>query len=295
MTDDRSEGESTKAVEKALGEPVFLGLSDTATKMRTHLLIAASIGLAVWFADLRIRDGSTFFGLQFGNVSDRLIREGLVCVVAYLALHFAWNAWDAFLEWRLRVTGTRLAFVTGGKFASENADYPDDPRQSTLHTWWLSQATMIGHVGVTLARARTAFDTVEKLPESVLDESSRLNLHNIMTTVSAAREPLERLSRQVEQMNKSLSSNRPPVSLARFDDWTRLCLRSQNLRWIALEFAFPLVLACVACCLLLSSLPPHAGEPAKVHADNAPAVASPAAPAGANRVPNAVPSPVKAK
>lgn len=107
VADEAGDEEKRKAVEKVLGEPIFDDFSDNTLKIRRNLL-----------------------------------------VVAYLVVHFGWNSITHFQQWRLRVTGTRLAFKTGrspGLYLEddERGDYPDDPRQSTLYTWWLVQAKQL--------------------------------------------------------------------------------------------------------------------------------------------------------
>jgi len=248
--------DSIQAVEKAIGEPLFLGFSDAATKMRTHLLLASSIALAVWFADLRIRDGSTFLGLQFNGVGDDLLRRGLACVVVYLLLHFGWNAVDAFLEWRLRITGTRLAFVTTGKFAATHADYPNDPRQSTLHTWWTRESPKIGKIAEHVQRFEDALAPIEEQVKSHPDNVvSGLDASSMVRMLAETRNAMEGLRAQLKNTADVFSSPRPAVSLERFDRWTLLFNRSQNWRWLLIEFTLPLALGILSACLLVSSLP----------------------------------------
>jgi len=57
-----------------------------------------------------------------------------------------WGAIDSFCEWRLRITGTRAAFITTGILSSESGDYPNDPRHSTLYFWWVKNAKIIDNL-----------------------------------------------------------------------------------------------------------------------------------------------------
>src|SRR5206468_22569 len=95
---------------------------------------------------LRVNREATLFGFSLSGLTDQLVRQGLGIWIVYLVAHFGWMAWEGFAEWRLRLTGTRVAAVTVGTFASEEADYPTDPRQSTLANWWRGQAKRIGNL-----------------------------------------------------------------------------------------------------------------------------------------------------
>ena len=76
-----------------------------------------------------------FRGFSLSGLTDQLVRRGLAIWIMHLLAHFAWMAWEGLAEWRLRLTGTRVIAVTVGTFASEEADYPTDPRHSTLANW----------------------------------------------------------------------------------------------------------------------------------------------------------------
>jgi hypothetical protein len=96
-------------------------------------------------AELKINGDSSILGLKFENLTDELCRSILLTTNIYLFIHFLWCAWDSFVEWRLRVTGTKLAYKTGFTIshdAEAAADHPDDQRQSTLYSWWKKQSTL---------------------------------------------------------------------------------------------------------------------------------------------------------
>jgi hypothetical protein len=143
-----------EAVQKVLGEPIAVGLTDRAWRSRTQLLVVA-IGV-VWFK-LRVDPMATVFGFSLPGLTDQAVHEALAIAIAYLLLHFVWMAWESFAEWRLRLTGTRVAFVTTGTFASLECDYPGDPRQSTLANWWREHAFRLGDL---TARVQALSDQV---------------------------------------------------------------------------------------------------------------------------------------
>ena len=144
---ETEEEKTIRAVEKVLKEPFAVGFSEQAWKIRTNLIITASIGVVMGLAELRIHQDSTILGLKFTGLTDSVVRTTLTALTAYLLIHFIWAACDGFLEWRLRLTGTRKGFVTGAFWEPDHVDSPVDPRQSTLYNWWAIQSIAIRHVG----------------------------------------------------------------------------------------------------------------------------------------------------
>jgi fatty acid desaturase len=136
----KPEEKDLEAVQKVLGEPVAVGLTDRAWRARTQLLSVSLLAIGIIGFKLRINPEATVFGFSLTGLTDHAVRGALAIAIVYLALHFMWIAWESFAEWRLRLTGTRVAFVTTGRFANSESDYPDDPRQSTLANWWRESA-----------------------------------------------------------------------------------------------------------------------------------------------------------
>jgi hypothetical protein len=107
---DGTRRKTIQAVEKVLKEPVAAQFSEQAWKIRTSLFIASTIALVVALANLRINADSSILGLRFTGLSDPVIRFTLAAIILYLLFHFVWVSRDSFLEWKLRITGTRSAF-----------------------------------------------------------------------------------------------------------------------------------------------------------------------------------------
>ncbi len=141
----RSTDATLQAMQKVLGEPVAAGLSDRAWKVRTQLMAVSVVAITLVAFGLHVDRQATVFGFSLSGLTDALVRRGLGIWIAYLVVHFVWMGWESFAEWRLRLTGTRVAAVTVGTFAAEGGDYPGDPRQSTLANWWRQEATKIGN------------------------------------------------------------------------------------------------------------------------------------------------------
>lgn len=247
-----SEDESVEAVEEALGAPVGAELSENATKVRRNLLLASFISIFLEIGHVTLDPSSTILGFKFLGLSSELIRTGLSIITAYLLIHFLWYVYEAFLEWRLRVTGTRLAFVTTAKVASEHGDYPNDPRQSTLYSWWSYQARRIQNIG----KRASAIDELMKISEEKLrtlyeERGKESNLHAVVGIVSETRTAVVDLKRSVEQVHGTLTAQRIPVSLARFDRWFGLFLRSENIRWLVIDVLVPVLAGAAALVLLV--------------------------------------------
>lgn len=242
--------DNISAVEKALGNPVAGDLSENALKVRRNLLVFGVISIAITIGGIKIDPTSSFLGFKFIGLSDRLIINSLLLTNLYFILHFIWYAFEGFLEWRLRVTGTRVAFMTGARFGSEHADYPDDPRQSTLYNWWKDQASQIGSFRTTTNELSEKVQEWEGKISSFQDGNDSLNLANAMSTLSQAKSSIEKLNTQIQNTEKILTAHRIPYSLSRFDGWFKLFLKSQNLRWIIIDIIIPVVVGITAILLL---------------------------------------------
>jgi hypothetical protein len=206
-------------------------------------------------ANLRINADSSILGLRFTGLSDLVIRFTLAAIILYLLFHFVWVSWDSFLEWKLRITGTRSAFQTGSFWASEHVDFPSDPRQSTLYNWWTMQQSMIGDVGElanTIQNTCSRWESeLEKIQAQHINSPDWGNLATIIQTIGEARNQSAEMGRKVEANTKAITDARIPTSLRRFDRWFELFLRSQNLRWLLIEFLTPVGLATVSLYQLL--------------------------------------------
>ena len=140
----KSPGDDVEAVQKVLGEPIFAGLSDRAWRARTQLYGVSIAAIALEKFGLHVNADATVFGFNLTDVSDAAIHRFVIAALIYLVLHFAWLSWENFLEWLLRLTGMRVAFVTVGQFSSAEGGYPSELSQSTLSNWWKGEAKRIG-------------------------------------------------------------------------------------------------------------------------------------------------------
>jgi len=230
------------AVAQALGQPFMLDFTEVVLKMRTHLLVGSSIGLAAVFMNLRIKTDSAVFGLQFEGLTDTKVMVALLLVNMYLFVHFFWGSIDAFQEWRLRLTGAKVAFLTSARFGDESVDGPSDPRQSTLYNWWLESARNMHPVRDALARIDEKHRIVMEGVRGNLDLAQDPTLVSFQMSNQEILTSLSKVASSLEKSSVLLNNDRIPVSLERFDHAFKLFLKSQNMRWLLLEWLTPVLI-----------------------------------------------------
>jgi hypothetical protein len=191
-------------------------------------------------------------GVQLQNVSNQVLAWGLLWSVLYPQVHFIWLAADSFQEWRVRQTGSRIAFPIDRPMHPD-ADAPADPRQSTLYSWWRGeQQKSLGSLADVAAETETLAKAMKEAGlQLTVDQTHRLE--GFQNNVYLLKEALLH-NRQV------MESLHVPVSLERFDAAYGRLLKSQNLRWVLLEFGLPVLVgvAGVVACVCMLSRPPAA-------------------------------------
>ncbi len=246
-TEQQISEEKIEAVKKALGEPLGLQASDDLLKTRRNLMVAGALSVFIWSAGLSLHtpsDGQSYtvFGIALKGLSHQDFMAALSLLLLYLIAHFVWGSVDLMAEFRLRVTGSRVAHVTAGKYSVEEKDHPDDPRQSTLYNWWIDQARSLENFPQqfresqeSLSRYLQSVEAISKLSDDQFDQ----NLNNVLRSGAEVNVQLQKLSVKLDQTIKIVESNRVPISLQRFDNAFRAHAVIQNLRWIPMDFLIP--------------------------------------------------------
>jgi hypothetical protein len=236
MTTTKTQEErEIEAVEKVLGEPVFVELSEPTLKARRNLLTIATIAVAFWWWDLSLASSPTVMGVQLQNFSGRAMAWCFLWAVAYLLGHFVWLAWDAFQEWRLRITGNKAAAMPYDAAKKGITD----PRQLTLYGWWVALPSQLSQLKVLADETSAKLQSWQAQPTPTYDADSQAILQAIQTNTSS-------LAAAVHQAETILKAQRVPVSLERFDSWFLRFQSSQNWRWLLLEFGLPTLLGVLA-------------------------------------------------
>ena len=237
-------------IAKVLGEPVGFDISETAAKLRRNLMLISILVMVLIVGEISAGNDFSIFGVKLVGVTPSKLMVGLSIVLAYTLLHFLWYCYEHYSEWSIRITGTKLAFVTGAKLGATGADYPDNPRQSTLYSWWLQES-----------RSMKAYDELlSRVDESIRRfESHTERLQQIdMTAAGTVSQSIQGMKNTLEQVRSSLASTestitntRIPESLERFDKRFRLLLKSQNMRSAFVEIGVPVVLSLGASACLI--------------------------------------------
>lgn len=245
---------TVEQVQKVLGKPVFVESDPRTQRTRTTLFLTCLIGLIYTLGGLSIQDGSSILGIRLAGLNDELVTRVMLITIGYLAFHFLWLSVDSLFEWRLRVTGTKTAFITVAKYVGDDTDYPDDPRQSTLLNWWCAQAEQIGIMDQRLNSVSVAIEEIWSALNEMKEERGDRSVNPARQAIENVRKEMIATKGALETINETLESNRIPVSLRRFESWFSLFLRSQNLRWLLVEFIFPLFIAVYVLAMLTTKL-----------------------------------------
>lgn len=237
-------------ISKVLGEPVGFDISEVAAKLRRNLILVSMVVLVLILGEIEAGKDFSVLGIKLTGVTPFKLMVGLSIVLMYTLVHFMWYCYELYSEWVVRVTGTRLGFVTSGKYGAVGADYPDDPKQSTLYTWWVQEAKSMGAYS----------DLVNRVDTSIQDFSAHIDQlgNRDMTTAGSVTASIQGMKNTLEQLRGALSSTesvitntRIPESLSRFDRRFSLLLKSQNLRTLVVEVALPILLSLTATCYLV--------------------------------------------
>ncbi len=242
-----------KQMEKILGEPFAMEFSNYVRKLRSNLIITSVIFISLLLGWFEITAESIFLGLKPIDSTNQHFLKLIFFLNAYMFLHFLWCAIDYFQEWWLRLTGTRVAYVTTGKSAYVGGDYPDDPRQSTLYNWWRNEARLIASLQKPLEEIDEKLINWEVKVKKSLKGKDPNVIHACMS-INQVSTDVNKLMNSIKKSSESLESHRIPASLKRFDSHFQFYLRSQNLRWLIMELGFPLILGGYALLLALSLL-----------------------------------------
>lgn len=251
-----AEGNSRDVLEEVLGSPVLLGFDEKTERIRRNLMIVASLIVIYKVNGLSLKVAkSSFLGLKFDGLTSERIDWVLLSLVGYHLVHFVWASWDVFLEWLIRLTGTRSILSAGSAFGDGHSDHVDNPRHSTLLNWWLWKARDLERERVDLKRLENALPDAKECFEKVTHpEVVSAFMHTFHERVGEVKADIAKNMRALDKVEEVLNAARIPASLGRFENWFKWFLRSQGLRWLLLEFSLPVVLGGWAASRLFTSV-----------------------------------------
>ncbi|WOI11846.1 hypothetical protein [Thalassospira lucentensis] len=219
--------ENKEKVEKVLGEPFIEDFSENTFRIRRNLIAISSIVLFYKLGDLTVSKESSFLGVKLDGLTNEKIDIIFICLTSYLLIHFIISTFSHFGEWRVRLSGMKVTYLTSAMFSGEHEDSPANPRQSTLFGYLLQKRDKLESI-------QTSVDNFQKQLE-VWDKSfsDKKDVDN----------SLKDIVRRLEQIESSLSFlDRIWVSLKRFDRWFCCFQYWQLARWILVEWAVPIIL-----------------------------------------------------
>ena len=226
--------ERQRQVEQALGDPFFEDFPENTFKIRRNLIAISSIALFYKCFDLTISKESSFLGIRLDGLSTDTIDAIAIIVIGYLSLHFLVSTLSHLWEWRLRLSGMRVRYLTASQFEGEETDAPTNPRQSTFF-WHLARK------GSKIDQLPDKFSELKKIVTEFHKERDATT-----SDISA------KVEEHLEEINKTLSSlDRTIVSLKRLDAWFSNFNYFQLFRWLLIEWATPLILAISATIVLI--------------------------------------------
>ncbi|WP_323151423.1 hypothetical protein [Pseudomonas glycinae] len=235
--------EKSKAISKVLGEAIGFDISDPALKVKNLLLGLSIVLLAMVVGGVSVGKTVSFLGISLEGITGNKMVIGLVIAVCWVTIHHSWYSVEAIKEWRIRLTGQRVAYQTGaGMFGSPHDEAPINPKHASLYNWWREQKSSV---------ASTA-DAVAKFEEELVGVQEKVD---VFLKTSSSNEPpanigeLMNLLRSIGMLNENLTKNlefmsslRIESSLYRFDEWFWRLITVQNIRVVLIEILFPLVL-----------------------------------------------------
>ncbi len=223
-----------EAVKKALGEPFLFEFTEYVRKVRNNLMFLGILSILVVYKNINISNDSSLFGLKLQGWNMHLIYVILFSLVTYFLVHFIWLAWDYFLEWRLRLTGTHG--VNKYNTVPNEMDIANDLRQTTLYSWWVQNTNYLKPTKEIIASIEKSFYDInhDNNPRTAQEQYS-----NIIAHLSAINQNLNILTAAVER-------ERIPASLEKFDNTFFHFQKSQGWRWAIIELYIPVWIAVFA-------------------------------------------------
>ncbi|MFG0461508.1 hypothetical protein ACF8GG_19585 [Pseudomonas sp. yb_1] len=245
------------AVGEVLGKPSGFDISEPAMKVRKSLLAASIALLCLVMAKIEPSDTFTIFGVAFKGVTADKIVVGGILVLIYSMIHFLTYIVELIMEFRVRVTGAKVAYQTGARAGSQYVDYPDDPKQSSLSNWWKDQARRLLVLDEFIDKMNADLEEVKLRlgsPGEVRGAPDEIATSQLMGQVVGN---LQKLKMDVQNNREVLMSPRIEVSLQRFETWHKDLISLQGLRVVVLEVAFPILLGTVSLALAVHYLYTH--------------------------------------
>lgn len=255
--------DSNSDIKKIICEPIFIGYTEQVKKTKNMLLVFSSISLFLVFGKLSINSESSILGLKFDGLNESIIYIGLLIIIFFNLITFFWSSFDTYKEWSVRQTGIKKLFntPTGNElmhFNGLNNDlFPDNPRNTTLYYWWSTQVNRLDEWENCLNDLEKKHNALSE----ILNDDKTKDFFNHSRELNPIRmshydytSKIDSIQKSFEIMSNAFKYNHIQDSLSNFNFRYKTLLKSQNLRWILLDFSFPIFIAAISIISLLNKL-----------------------------------------
>jgi hypothetical protein len=227
-----------EAARKLLGNPVDIGFDENALKVRRNLFIFSSITVYLHLTNIEVGSTLTLTGFELKGFNEANLYLGLLFINLYHLSHFSWYAFEAFYEWRLRITGSRALSTLA--FENRPIDHPTDPRQATLYSWWINRANKLSDTFKVLDDHISWNLKMKNALEN--GEFKNINSWYSLEQYKIIDDSIQSVLSGYQKLADTINDPRITLSLYRFDEWNKTFWNSQNFRWITIECGLPLAL-----------------------------------------------------
>lgn len=240
-------------IEGVMKSPKGISIVDYEERIRRNLLVVSIAAIAFTWLSLEVNTAKPFFGsLTFKNLTQRDIYGVFFVVLVYEFLHYFWIQINNFGAWRVRLTGITIPEVRGdggpARMGGENSptDFSGNDNNTNFYTWMFENKN----------DRTTAMTQLLKMSEelqslvSSMQESQGINAKQIQEFSAK----INSISSSIERLERAMKNIRIDGSMLRFDQWFRVLVASQNLRWLILDIALPFILGLVALYSLVTEL-----------------------------------------
>ncbi|MDH5258244.1 MAG: hypothetical protein OEX07_09545 [Gammaproteobacteria bacterium] len=221
---------------KWLSEPFMEMYDDNTYRIRRNLmaLAIAVIGYKLVFDGIDQDKTTAIFGINFTGMKESSIELIMSIGLWYLMAHFLFSAWGKFLEWRLRLSGMKVAVPqqpTAQDLMMNAGTHMQ--KQATLSSWWTKQYHEIKELDKFLPQLKSMLGTDFPLVK---------NQQEIQTLFNE-------LSSYVEQIKNDQLYIK--TALTQYERSFKCMQQNQALRWIIFEAGVPVFLGLFAVVLII--------------------------------------------
>lgn len=237
-----------KDIQEWLGKPFRPDFSEYTRKVRNNLGIVSVLSIIIITQGIEVNGGS-FLGLKFNEDAFKmiLIYKILFYLNIYFFIHFIWLAWDNFLQWRIKLTGTFSKNENTFAGPNEVSDNREDPSQTTLYSWWVKESKGLCNTEEKITLLTKELKNISLLLEKKSTAELKKEYDILQRTIGE-------LNTHYMQSLNTIKSNRIPASLERFDNYFNHMHNSQGYRWLILELLAPILIGVWAIILLYNIL-----------------------------------------